>query len=101
MDTIVNPDLIISYAYTLAALGRHLESADAYKEYLATAPTGEYAGIALRNSATALRKLNDDAEAEKKLRQAIATEPTDSSHYTNLIQNPSRSKEVCRGRTFD
>jgi tetratricopeptide (TPR) repeat protein len=86
MDHIVNPDLIISYGYTLQALGRDREAIDAYKEYLVTAPAGEFAGAALSNSANSWRKLKDDTQAENLYRQAIATEPTRPTHFINFIR---------------
>lgn len=45
-EHVVNPDLLISYAHLLQGLGRLKDARDVYREYLATAPAGEYAGLA-------------------------------------------------------
>ncbi len=53
MEHVVNPDLLISYGHLLQSLDRPAEAIDVYREYLATVPEGEYAGIALCNMANA------------------------------------------------
>lgn len=45
-EHVVNPDLLISYAHVLQALGRNGDALDVYREYLASAPDGEYADLA-------------------------------------------------------
>ena len=45
-EFVINPDLLISYAHTLAQLGRAKEAREVYHEYLISAPDGEYAEVA-------------------------------------------------------
>lgn len=86
IEHVVNPDLLISYAYTLQALERHADAVEVYREYLLTAPEGEFAGIALCNMANSTVKLDDPVGAEVLYRRAIEREPGRATHYSNYVR---------------
>jgi len=79
----MNPDLLISRGHTLELLGRHSEAIGVFRQYLAAAPDGEYAGLALGNMASANRALGDLGHAEALFRQAIEKDPAGVTHYAN------------------
>lgn len=86
IDHVVNPDLLISYAHILQTLDRHAEAVEVYREYLVTAPDGEYAGVALCNMADCTHALKDSVSAEVLYRRAIEKEPGRATHYSHYAR---------------
>jgi tetratricopeptide (TPR) repeat protein len=83
---VANPDFLTSLGYALQMLNRHTEAIDAYRQYLAAAPDGEFAGVALCNIANSHRQMKNDTAAEQTYRQAIAKEPNQPTHYVSYAR---------------
>jgi tetratricopeptide (TPR) repeat protein len=73
--------LLISYAHTLEMMGRLAQAVEVYREYLVTAPQGEYAAVALCNTANCMFAMKDNVSAEVLYRQVIEKEPARAMHY--------------------